>query len=140
MIHAAAKGVIAFLTIVSDGDHTPYYPQVYADLGVVSRIEVPSLAEGVWWPKKEYMQGWLIEPEANYILATIDYAPHVEDNLVLSLFPYDPLDQNFDTYINGDDYDLFVKNFELGLVEADFNGDGWLTGDDYDLFMDYWNK
>lgn len=44
-------------------------------------------------------------------------------------------DVNYDGFVNGDDFDLFVSLFEAGNIQADFNGDGFVTGDDYDSFV-----
>jgi len=47
-----------------------------------------------------------------------------------------PADYNGDGFANGDDYDAFVNDFELGNSKADYNGDGFVTGDDFDAFVD----
>lgn len=140
MIYATVKGVFAFLTIVGDGEHPLYYPQVQMTVGASHSVEVPELAEGPWWPKKEYMQGWLLSDDSGFMIATIDYSPHAEDNIDLTLWPYNPLDQNFDGFQTGDDYDLFVQHFFAGDLSADFDGNYFINGDDYDLFAELWNR
>lgn len=44
-------------------------------------------------------------------------------------------DLNEDGFVNGDDYDSFAEQFELG-VGPDFNGDCFVNGDDYDSFAE----
>ncbi|MFO0834977.1 MAG: GC-type dockerin domain-anchored protein [Phycisphaerales bacterium] len=43
-------------------------------------------------------------------------------------------DFNGDGFVNGDDYDAFAGEFEVGSVAADVNGDGFVNGDDFDYF------
>jgi len=44
-------------------------------------------------------------------------------------------DYDHDGFITGIDYDLFVQDFEAGVMNADFDGDGFLTGIDFDLYV-----
>lgn len=48
-----------------------------------------------------------------------------------------PADLNHDSFVNGDDYDLFASAFETGGIDADFNLDGFVNGDDFDAFASY---
>ncbi len=44
-------------------------------------------------------------------------------------------DFDCDGFLTGDDFDLYVADFEAGNVSADFDRDGFLTGDDFDAFV-----
>ncbi len=44
---------------------------------------------------------------------------------------------NQDSFINGDDYDLFAELLEEGVIGADINHDGFVNGDDYDAFAEH---
>ncbi len=46
-----------------------------------------------------------------------------------------PADRDVDGFVTGDDYDLYVRLFELGTNLADFNKDGFVNGDDFDEFV-----
>lgn len=46
-----------------------------------------------------------------------------------------PADRDMDGFVTGDDYDLYVRLFELGASLADFNNDGFVNGDDFDEFV-----
>lgn len=43
-------------------------------------------------------------------------------------------DVNWDGFINGADYDLYLVLFKDGNAGADYDGDGWVTGMDVDAF------
>ena len=47
-------------------------------------------------------------------------------------------DYNGDGFVNGDDFDSFVDDFEAGERYCDFNGDGYVNGLDFDLYMPHW--
>ena len=51
--------------------------------------------------------------------------------------PGDPCraDRDMDGFVTGDDYDLYVRLFELGANLADFNNDSFVNGDDFDEFV-----
>ncbi len=44
-------------------------------------------------------------------------------------------DYDTNQFVNGDDFDLFVADFELGLPAADVDRNSFVTGDDFDLFV-----
>ncbi|MBL8760103.1 MAG: hypothetical protein JNL50_02265 [Phycisphaerae bacterium] len=45
-------------------------------------------------------------------------------------------DSNCDSFVNGDDFDLFASQFESGDPQADINHDGFVNGDDFDMFAE----
>ncbi len=45
-----------------------------------------------------------------------------------------PADFDGNIFVNGDDFDAYVAQFELGLPGADFDGNGFVNGDDFDGF------
>ncbi len=44
-------------------------------------------------------------------------------------------DYDCNGFVNGDDFDLFVVDFEAGLPAADYDGNGFVNGDDFDFFV-----
>ena len=48
---------------------------------------------------------------------------------------YCPPDYDCDGFITGIDFDLFVADFEAGVMSSDFDRDGFITGLDFDLFV-----
>lgn len=46
-------------------------------------------------------------------------------------------DYDRNSFVNGDDYDLFVGLFEAGDPAADVDESGFVNGDDIDMFMDH---
>jgi hypothetical protein len=46
-----------------------------------------------------------------------------------------PSDFDFDGFVTGIDYDLYVQSFEAGGIASDFDGDGFITGIDFDLYV-----
>ncbi len=44
-------------------------------------------------------------------------------------------DYDGDGFVTGDDFALFVTDFEAGNIRADIDGDGFITGDDFGLFV-----
>lgn len=55
-------------------------------------------------------------------------------------YPLCVADFNVDTYVNGDDYDLFASEFDAAHHVADLNFDGFVNGDDYDLFASHFEE
>ena len=45
-----------------------------------------------------------------------------------------PADIDGNGFVNGDDFDAFVLEFELGTPAADFNNDCFTNGQDFDEF------
>lgn len=139
MIISTALGIIVFSTKIFSGETPPYDPIIRVTEGSVEQIPVPDIAEGTWTPKKEYMRGDLVRPNnIGQIVFDIDNGPGLEVQHIKQR-PFNPLDINFDDFINGIDFDEFSDAFEAGTAKADFNGDGWVNGDDYDLFSAMWN-
>lgn len=50
-----------------------------------------------------------------------------------------PADVNFDTFVNGTDFDVFTIWFEAGDDRADFDFNGYVNGTDFDLFVTAFN-
>jgi len=46
-------------------------------------------------------------------------------------------DYNANTFVNGEDFDEFLPDFEAGDLAADVNHDGWVNGIDFDLFAEH---
>ncbi len=46
-----------------------------------------------------------------------------------------PSDFDGNGFVNGDDFDLFVAEFEAGGAGADFDGNSFVNGDDFDAFV-----
>jgi len=51
-----------------------------------------------------------------------------------SLLHAGTLDVDKSGFVNGVDFDLFVRAFEEGWSVADYDGDGFVTGIDFDRF------
>jgi len=61
----------------------------------------------------------------------------VNNTTVLSVVCIPPChpDYNGDGFVTGEDFDLFLADFESGSIKADYNGDGFVTGEDFDAFV-----
>ncbi len=46
-------------------------------------------------------------------------------------------DYDVNTFVNGDDFDFFVYDFEQGSPAADIDHNAFVNGDDFDTFMDH---
>jgi len=46
-------------------------------------------------------------------------------------------DYDTNLFVNGDDFDAFVADFEQGLPAADVDHNSFVTGEDFDLFVDH---
>ena len=138
MIISTVSGILIYLTKIYTGEDAPYFPNVIVTEGTLEAKEVSDNAEGVHWPKKEYMKAFLIKPNAQgQIVFDIDNGPKLKKQHV-SQRPFNPVDINFDDFVNGRDYDEFTQWFVDGKIEADFDANGFVNGDDMDLFSDYW--
>ena len=47
------------------------------------------------------------------------------------------VDYDGNAFVNGDDFDLFVADFEHGLPVADVDGNTFVNGDDFDYFVEH---
>ena len=45
-----------------------------------------------------------------------------------------PADYDANGFVNGDDFDFFVADFEAGMASADFDVNSFVNGDDFDAF------
>jgi len=51
-----------------------------------------------------------------------------------------PADIDFNGFVNGDDFDKFIADFEAGAIAADFDNNGFVNGDDFDAFSGNFEK
>lgn len=98
--------------------------------------EVMSTSEGNLFDGPELAENKLFAHDLGLVLIqTLDDEGEVEFSIPI-VARYCPADFDRSGFVDGEDFDDFVEEFEAGRVGADFNQDGFATGDDYDLFVE----
>lgn len=71
------------------------------------------------------------------LIWSFQQAMAVNNTTVLSVVCIPPCrpDYNGDGFVTGEDFDLFVTDFESGNIKADYDGDGFVAGEDFDAFV-----
>ncbi len=87
-----------------------------------------------------YPEGFLLFTSAapfNRIVLTVGPNPWGTNNFISDNFTIEalcPADFDANGFVNGEDFDAFVWEFELGNAAADFDANGFVNGEDFDLF------
>ena len=73
------------------------------------------------------------------IIAVSDSGAEIADNITVRLNLFRTCTADFDrnTFVNGDDFDLFVAAFYYGEPSADIDHNTFVNGDDFDTFVDH---
>jgi len=111
------------MTQVISGSSTTATEDLRAHFGLGAAASIDSIE--VAWPRR----GTLAQRTETYP------GPFAADQTI-HLAPYCYSDYDRNSFVNGQDFDSFVSDFEIGVGAADVNGDDFVNGTDFDSFVD----
>ena len=154
-----AFGILGIESIVIDEpDEDLFVPDSSADVEVV--LVSADAGCAVWGPTAPLMAGeslhvgspffdyhplWQIEDGPSGASFTLRFYAHdraavytdSEEFEVVLTAAFCASDYDLNTFVNGDDFDAFVLDFELGDPRADVDLNTFVNGDDFDYFVDH---